>query len=428
MRTIEQILPPVFALTLVACAPDQPTSKFEPPIPPRPKLADDTALFSKASIGDENEGLPWVAHLIAVDLDQDGRLDILACEAQDDQVIWLRNSEAGVFVETVLAAEMKAPVHAEATDFDNDGDLDILIASMSIIYPNPNKIGTIFALENQGDQRFEKRVLAENIDRVNDVRAGDFNNDGRMDLAIAQFGYDQGQVAWMEGLGDWRFDTHTLLNLSGAINVCLADFDANGTMDIAALVSQQWEEVHLFSNDGQGNFEDTILFGSTNEDFACSGMSVSDLNQDGRPDLLFTNGDGFGPTAYPGPRPWHGVQWLENDVHSGFKFHRIGDLPGAYSPIGVDLDKDGHMDVLALSCFNNWRDDQSVSMVWFRNNGNEQSFEPRVLAHTPTHLLTAAVADFQQTGDLQLVTGAFHAWPPYDNLSSITFWQPTSRP
>ncbi len=318
---------------------------------------------------------------------------------------------------------MRAPVHAEAVDFDEDGDLDILVASMSIVYPNPNKIGTIFLLENRGDQTFHKRVLAENIDRVNDVRAADFNNDGRMDLAIAQFGYDQGQVAWMEGLGNWEFATHTLLNLSGSINVCLSDFDGNGTTDIAALFSQQWEEIHLFLNDGEGNFEDTILFGSTNEDFASSGMRIADLNQDGRPDLLFTNGDGFGPAAYPGPRPWHGVQWLENLGNAEFQFHRIGYLPGAYSPIDIDLDNDGHRDVLALSCFNNWYDDNAVSMVWFRNTGNEQFFEPRTLAHKPTHLLSIAVADFEGIGDLQLVTGAFHAWPPYENLSSITYWK-----
>jgi len=52
------------------------------------------------------------------------------------------------------------------------------------------------------------------------------------------------------------------------------------------------------------------LFGSTNEDFGSSGISLSDLNRDGRPDILYSNGDGFG-YADPGKRPWHGLQWLE---------------------------------------------------------------------------------------------------------------------
>ncbi len=59
---------------------------------------------------------------------------------------------------------------------------------------------------------------------------------------------------------------------------------------------------------GAGKFAGKVLFGSTNEDFASSGLSLADLNRDGRPDVLFTNSDGFGPTPQPCPRPWHGVQ------------------------------------------------------------------------------------------------------------------------
>jgi hypothetical protein len=230
----------------------------------------------------------------------------------------------------------------------------------------------------------------------------------------------------MKNLGGWRFESHILLNLSGTINVAIADLTGDGKPDIVALVSQQWEEVHLFTNEGAGHFKDKVIFGSTNEDYASSGLRLSDLNHDGRPDVLFTNGDGFGPTPQPGPRPWHGVQWLENLGAGKFQFHRIGDLPGAYSPIGVDLDHDGAMDVIALSAFNEWDKPKAVSMVWFRNDG-KQNFTPHVLAYAPTHLLTIDAADFNHDGQVTLVTGAFHAYPPFDRMSRVTLWPRVSN-
>src|SRR5690606_35839711 len=122
---------------------------------------------------------------------------------------------------------------------------------------------------------------------------GDFNTDGKLDLAVAQFGYDQGEIRWMENLGDWQFKSHNLLNLSGAINICIADLTGDEKLDIVALVSQQWEEIYLFGNDGRGNFTNKIIFGSTNEDYGSSGISLCDVNRDGRLDVLYTNGDGF---------------------------------------------------------------------------------------------------------------------------------------
>lgn len=115
----------------------------------------------------------------------------------------------------------------------------------------------------------------------------------------------------MKQTAPWEFESETLLRLSGAINVCVADFNQDGHLDIAAQVSQQWEEIHLFENDSQGAFTSRAIWDSTNEDYASSGMTTSDLNQDGLPDLLFSNGDGFGPNPVPGPRPWQGAQWLE---------------------------------------------------------------------------------------------------------------------
>lgn len=372
-----------------------------------------------APVGDK----PWVAHVRAVDLDADGLTDAIACESKDDTVVWLRQVEGGGFEERIIAEDMRAPVHAEAVDLDQDGDLDLVVSSMSVVFPNNDRIGAVFALENQGNQEFIRHVLIEDTDRVVDARPADFDGDGRIDLAVAQFGYDQGQVSWMRRTGPWSFDHKTLLSLSGTVNVCVADFDLDGDPDFAAQVSQQWEEIHFFENDGRGNFRNRIIWGSTNEDYSSSGMTAADLDQDGYTDLIFTNGDGFGPTALPGPKPWHGVQWLRNLGGGVFEFSRIGSLGGAYSPAVADLDGDGDQDVVALSSFNDWSDPKAESLVWFRQN-TDGSFTRKILAYTPTHLLTVDIAEFGGSAAPDLITGGFHAYPPYieENMSRLAVW------
>ena len=387
---------------------------------------EDTSRFIPKPIGTPFEGKPWISHVTLVDLDRDGRKDVLACDDKLNAVVWLRQRADGGFAESTLAADLPGVVHVEAVDMDGDGDLDLLAACMGEVFPNNDKIGSVVILENDGLQHFTRHTIIEHVARVTDVQAGDFNGDGKLDLAVAQFGYDQGEIRWMENIGDWQFKSHNLLSLSGTINVCVADMNGDGTNDIVAVVSQQWEEVYLFSNDGHGNFTNKILFGSTNEDFGSSGISLSDLNRDGRPDILYTNGDGFA-YADPGTRPWHGVQWLENRGDGFFRFHRIGNVPGAYSAVGVDLDGDGFMDVVCTSGFNDWSRPKAVSVVAFMNDG-KMNFTEHVLAYAPTQLITLAAADMDGSGRPSLVTGGFYSYPPFDRMSRITLWRPRAAP
>jgi hypothetical protein len=384
----------------------------------------DLSYLKPQPIGAAITSPPWIANVCAIDLDHDGLLDVVTCDAQSNQVMWIRQTSRGVFEETILASDLAAPVHVEAADMDGDGDLDILVASMGIVFPNNDRIGTVFVLENDGHQKFTRHVILENTTRVTDVRAADLNGDGAIDLALAQFGYDQGEVSWLERTGPWTFKRHVILDLSGAINVCIADFDGDGKPDIAALLSQQWEEIYFMKNDGHGQFAVNRIWGSTNEDFGSSGISVGDLNRDGRPDIVYTNGDGFGPSATPGPRPWHGVQWLENKGQGTFQYHRIGSMPGAYSPVVVDLDGDGAMDVVASAAYSDWNNKNRnvVALMWFRNDG-KMNFEPHALARTPKDQITVAAGDFDGNGNPVLVTGGFYIYPPYDSLGRVTLWR-----
>lgn len=365
---------------------------------------------------------PLVTHVTIADLDADGLPDILYCEGLNNTVRWIRQAPRGVFTETIIGEGIPAPAHVAVADVNRTGRLDVLVASMGQLMPNNDLIGSVIVLENLGGGRFEKRVLLENVARVTDVRAANLSGrtDGKLDLVVGQFGYAQGETRWMKNLGGWKFESTKVSMLSGCIHTPVADFDGDGTDDFAALISQEFEEIHLFRSTRRG-LQQNVVWGSTNEDYGSSGLDVADVNRDGLPDLIYTNGDGF-DYAVQGPRPWHGIQWLENRGSGVFTFHRVGSLPGAYAPCAADFNGDGFTDLLAVACFADWSDPGAVSMMLWLNDG-KQRFTPVVLAQKPTHLVTAAVGDLDGNGVPVIVTGGFHAFPPFDNMSNITLWR-----
>jgi len=363
---------------------------------------------------------PMVAHVSAVDLDQDGMLDVVASVVHENRVAWLRQFPRGTFVEIPIASDIRAPAHAQAVDFDDDGDLDVLVAGLGVLFPSNARIGSVVLLENQGNGRFVDRMLIQGIPRAADARASDLDGDGDLDVAVAAFGYDDGQTLWLRNMGGARFEPNILLGISGAINVEIADIDGDGDRDITSLVSQEWEEVFLFINDGRGKFKAQLVWGSTNDDFGSSWITATDLDKDGDTDFLYSNGDAF-DYAPPSGRPWHGVQWIENLGDLAFVVHRIADFSGASSPQPIDMDADGDLDVAIVSAYNAWHDRSAQSLIWLENDGRMR-FTPHDVANAPTHLVTLSVGDFTGDGLADLVTGGMHINRPYDRLSRIMLW------
>jgi len=298
--------------------------------------------------------------------------------------------------------------------------MDILVSVLGMIFPNNDKIGSIVYLENDGHLKFTKHLLIENIARVSDVRGGDLDKDGDNDLIATQFGYDDGETRWMENLGNLRFRSHILQTLSGGINCELHDFNGDGNLDIALLISQEWEEIYIFINEGKGKFSNKLIYGSSNSDFGSSSLNLSDLDLDGDMDMIYTNGDAFDYIP-PRPRPWHGIQWLENKGDLKFEMHRLANLGGASNTSVVDIDHDGDMDIFAISEFNLWLNPESKSFIWLENTGNMQYIK-HPIASNPTHLLTIDIADFNKDGQADFVTGGMHVFPPYDRKGRITLW------
>ena len=371
-------------------------------------------------IGNEFSEAPLIAHIQAVDLDDDKLLDVILCDDRANTVSWIRQYPSGTFTESILAKDLVAPSHVEVIDFDKDGDKDLMVGVLGMLFPNNDLIGSVVILENKGQNHFVKHIVEDKIARVSDVRAGDLDNDGDMDLAVAQFGYDDGETRWIENLGNWEFQSHILQYLSGPVNVEIVDIDKDNDLDIISLVSQEWEEIYCFINDGNGQFKPNLLFGSSNQDYGSSGISLCDLDQDDDVDILYTNGDAFDYIP-PQGRPWHGVQWLENKGDLDFEFHRICKLTGATNVRAADIDNDSDMDLLGVSAFNIWDLPESQSFIWLENAGNMQ-FIKHDISKNPTHLLCCEAGDFNMDGLMDVITGGMHTYPPFDRMGRITLW------
>jgi hypothetical protein len=147
---------------------------------------------------------------------------------------------------------------------------------------------------------------------------------------------------------------------------------------------------------------------------------MCDLDQDGDDDILYTNGDAFDYIP-PQGKPWHGVQWLENKGNMNFEFHRICNFAGAYNARPVDLDKDGDLDLVCISAFNLWDKPESQSFIWLENTGKMQ-FTVHNITNSPTHLITLELGDFNKDGQMDMVSGGMHAYPPYDRMGRVTLW------
>jgi hypothetical protein len=379
-----------------------------------------TALtFDHRPLGAQPGSRPRITHVRVADLDRDGRNDVIVCDARLNRVFWYRSLPDGRWDEVPVGDEINRPAGAAPVDLDGDGDLDLVVAVLGDVLPTDDRVGQVVWLENR-DGKFVNHTLLEDVRRVSDVQPADLDGDGDIDLAVAVFGYHHGEILWLENRGKGKFRDHLLLATQGPSHVPIADFNGDGKPDIAALVSQEHEEVWLFQNNGKGEFAPRRVFESLNFDLGGASLIASDLDRDGRPDLLLVAGDNL-EVNHHYPQPWHGCLWLRNSSGS-FETRRIGSVGGAYGAAVADFDGDGDNDVALACMFNDWHHAGAASLVLLENDG-KHSFSARTIAEHPRNLATIAAGDLNGDGRPDIVAGSLHLdTPSPDRAGRVTVW------
>lgn len=376
--------------------------------------------FSRQAVGiPPQRERPTVTHVEVTDLDGDGTDDVVVCDNDNSQVSWLRYQADGTWQETILAS-VDAPVHSETFDHDGDGDLDIVIASMGFMHPNDKLTGAAILLENDGRQNFTSTTLISGTPRISDVQPGDFDNDGDIDYLLAMFGWrTTGGFAWLEtrtsGLPPLL---HSIGAINGAMLVEPIDFDNDGLLDFLGLITQQHEVLIAYRNRGLGFFPEVVSKGP-HPAYGSSGFEVVDLDGDGDKDILMSNGDYMDTDN--STKPYHGVRWLENTGDFKFQSRELVSLPGCYRAVARDLDGDGDLDVVASSLFYGWEETAVPSLVWLENDG-QQNFTARQIADNPTNLATVDVGDFNGDGKADIIAGGMHVAGPLGKVGRLTVW------
>jgi hypothetical protein len=373
---------------------------------------------------DDHKTLVRVANVQIVDFDRDGLNDILVCDTARNAVILYRQVPGGKFEERILADNLKCPAHATVVDIDKDGDLDVVVAVLGSITPSDELVGKVVLLENEGDH-FTQHVLLDDVRRVADVEAGDLNGDGNIDLAVAVFGYARGEILWLENLGKkdgkWHFRDHQLLDRPGGIHVPIADFDGDGKLDIAAVVSQDEEELWIFQNLGHGKFKPRRIYASPNYDVGSAGLVLCDLDKDGKPDLLLPQGDNL-EDSYAWSQPYHGCLWFRNLGNWQFEPKRIASFGATYAAAVGDLNGDGYLDVVLVSLSNDGSDPTRPSIVWLENDGR-QNFTMHPIDSSPIGLITVACGDLNGDGKADIVAGSLLLRAaPEKRMQRVTAW------
>lgn len=307
---------------------------------------------------------------------------------------------------------LRNPCHIEATDLDGDGMGDAVIADLGSYNPEDHAYGRVLWMRPR-DKSWRVEELLADVGRVADVRAADFNQDGKPDLVVAEFGWQKRGSVWVlmqsEKTKDGRpeFSKKRVLELHGTSHVPVGDFDGDGAIDFVALVSQEHERMILFRNRASGEFEPNVIWQANDPAFGLSGVEAVDLDKDGDLDLLFTSGDTFDS---PYLKPSHGIHWLENKGADGFAYHRIAHLLAAYSARTGDLDGDGDLDIVA-SC---WAprempsgvDPAKLPAVVCCMQGETGKFEMTVIHRGAPIYVGLTLGDVDEDGDLDVAVGS----------------------
>lgn len=364
-----------------------------------------SSMFSRRDLGAASR-LPYITNINATRLSREGDINLLVSDGEARKLLALSASRSK-WSELTLA-DIDIPVRSKVIDFDGDGDNDILVADLGQFPPLDALAGKVFLLRQTTPGKFEKELMQDGLGRVNDVQALDLDADGDLDIALAVFGGgDVGEVFWLENTSGQEpkpvYRKHALLALSGAITVAPADLDSDGKMDLVTLVAQEHEMILAFMNQGAGTFEQRLLARAPHPMYGSTSLSTVDLDRDGDIDILFTNGDAF--DAQTDPKPYHGVQWLENKGGLRFEFHDIGRFYGASTAAAGDIDGDGDVDVVAASWVNFWTDDLRAALVWYEKDG-KQHFTARTIATRPAGLTSVQLVDVTGDGSLDIIAGA----------------------
>ncbi len=285
----------------------------------------------------------WLTGVYAADLDGDGDLDAILTMrnsvSSKSKITWYENTDGqGSFGSPkVITTNILLPYSVHASDFDGDGDLDVLWASVGD--------GQMVWSENtDGKGSFGvKHVIARGVTKAYKVHSADLDGDGDPDAILASIKSGD-NIMWYENTdGKGNFEAKQVIYSEGnererlfAQSVYAADLDGDNDLDVLAGI---WQGIVVWfeNKDGQGNFGPKQVISTAHRDrkHMLWKAHAVDLDADGDLDVLSAGG-------------YDGLYWYENiDGQGSFGVGKYIAAEYSFRFNVADLDGDGDMDVVS---------------------------------------------------------------------------------
>lgn len=320
------------------------------------------------------------------DLNGDGYADIVTADYYSSAVSVLLGNGDGTFQpEVAYPTGSGGPLGVAIADFNGDGKADLAVADCACgaIYG----IDTVKILLGNGDGTFQPYVGYGAGASPASLVVGDFNGDGRTDVATANVLGNT--VSVFLGRGDGTFKERLDFGSGDSpASLAIGDFNKDGNADLAVAICGGCDYggvpdgVDVFFGKGDGTFE-------TRRDFMTGGTypfgaAVGNFNHDGKADLVVTNFNyGKGNT----------VSVFLGNGDGTFRKPRnyvTGDHPGSHGVAVADFNGDGNSDIVAANL-----DARSVSVLLGNGDG---TFGRPTKFGTGYGAASVAVGDFNHDG------------------------------
>ncbi len=164
---------------------------------------------------------------------------------------------------------------AVAGDFNNDGKLDLITA-------NPDA-GTLSLFPGNGDGTFGTATSIPSGTIPSSVAAADFNGDGKLDLVVTNLSSSQVMVYMGNGDGTFQRAVDYSSGVSEPAAIVTGDFNGDGKADFAVA---GLDGIAMFLDNGNGTFTESDSDSTPDMNWS---IAAGDLNGDGKIDLVIPN-------------------------------------------------------------------------------------------------------------------------------------------
>lgn len=221
------------------------------------------------------------------DFNRDGRSDLACTDFRDNTVTILLGDGLGRFEKLGSYPVGERPRDLAIGYINDDEHLDIAVANEGITGDDPNLDGSASVLLGVGDGSFHPATSLETGSNPHHAQLSDLNGDGKIDLVIANF--ISNDLSVFMGRGDGTFAPQVKYATPEVpLSVAVGDFNLDGRLDLAVACATDGV-VAVLAGRGNGEFEPAVSVKAGDGTFY---VVSDDFNHDGRPDFATANAAG----------------------------------------------------------------------------------------------------------------------------------------